>query len=60
MTPTPNQLFALYERGEIEREELHALMAVHARELISEMEEDYLWRLFNDPVKAISQTFGRR
>ena len=42
MTPTPNQLFALYERGEIEREELHALMAVHARELISEMEEDYL------------------
>jgi hypothetical protein len=41
MTPTPNQLFALYERGEIEREELHTLMAVHARELISEMEEDY-------------------
>lgn len=41
MIPTPNQLFALYERGEIEREELQALMAVHARELIGEMEEDY-------------------
>jgi len=41
MIPTPNQIFALFERGEIPREELHALMAVHARELISEMEEDY-------------------
>ena len=41
MIPTPNQLFALFERGEISREELHALMAAHARELISEMEEDY-------------------
>ncbi len=41
MIQTPNQLFALYERGEIEREELHAMMAVHARELIAEMEEDY-------------------
>jgi hypothetical protein len=41
MIPTPNQLFAQFERGEIEREELQALMAVHARELIAEMEEDY-------------------
>lgn len=41
MIPTPSQLFALFERGEIEREELQALMAVHARELIAEMEEDY-------------------
>lgn len=41
MIPTPNQLFARFERGEIEREELQALMAVHARELIGEMEEDY-------------------
>lgn len=41
MIPTPNQIFALFERGEIEREELQALMAVHARELIAEMEEDY-------------------
>lgn len=41
MIPTPNQLFAMFERGEIEREELQALMAVHAKELIGEMEEDY-------------------
>jgi len=41
MIPTPSQLFALFERGEIEREELQALMAVHARELIGEMEEDH-------------------
>ena len=41
MIPTPNQLFALFERGEISRDELQALMALHARELISEMEDDY-------------------
>ncbi len=41
MIPTPRQLFASFERGEIERDELHALMALHARELIQEMEEDY-------------------
>jgi hypothetical protein len=41
MLPTPRQIFASFERGEIEREELHALMALHARELILEMEEDY-------------------
>lgn len=41
MIPTPNQLFARFERGEIAREELQALMAVHARELIQEMEEDH-------------------
>jgi hypothetical protein len=41
MIPTPRQIFASFERGEIEREELHALMAMHARELILEMEEDY-------------------
>jgi hypothetical protein len=41
MIPNPNQLFAMFERGEIEREELHALMSAHARELIVEMEEDY-------------------
>jgi hypothetical protein len=41
MIPTPKQLFALFERGEIERDELQALMALHAKELIAEMEEDY-------------------
>lgn len=41
MIPTPRQIFASFERGEIDRDEVHALMALHARELIQEMEEDY-------------------
>ncbi len=41
MIPTPNQIFARYERGEMERDEMQALMALHARELIAEMVEDY-------------------
>jgi hypothetical protein len=41
MIPTPRQLFARFERGEIERDELQAMMAVHARDLIREMEEDH-------------------
>jgi len=40
MLPTPIQIFASFERGEIDRDEVHALMALHARELIQEMEED--------------------
>lgn len=40
MIPTPREIFTLYERGEIEREEMQALMALNARELIAEMEED--------------------
>ena len=56
MILNPNQLFALYERGEIEREELHALMAVHARELISEMEEDYQ----NPAAALIENLLARR
>jgi hypothetical protein len=42
MIPTPREIFASYERGEIERMEMQALMALHARELIQEMEEDRL------------------
>jgi hypothetical protein len=38
---TPAEIFARFECGEIERDELHALLALHARELIAEMEEDY-------------------
>ena len=41
MIPTPDQLFSRFERGEIERDELQAMMAVHARELIGEMEENH-------------------
>lgn len=41
MLQTPSQIISSFERGELEREEMHALMALHARELIREMEEDY-------------------
>ena len=41
MIPTPRQIFASFERGEMDRDEMHALMALHARGLIEEMEEDY-------------------
>jgi hypothetical protein len=41
MLPTPSQIIASFERGEIEREEMHAMMSLHARELIREMDEDY-------------------
>lgn len=41
MTPTPSQIFASFERGEMDRDEMHGLMAIHAGELIQEMEEDY-------------------
>jgi len=37
--PPPPLLFRQFERGEISREELHSFLAIHARSLISEMEE---------------------
>jgi hypothetical protein len=40
MIPTPHEIFRRFERGEIDRDEMQALMAMNARELISEMEED--------------------
>ena len=52
----PNQLFASYERVEIEREELHAMMALHARGLIHEMEEDRL----NPAATLIENLLTRR
>lgn len=42
MLESPRQILARYERGELEREEMHALMALHARALVREMEEDSL------------------
>jgi hypothetical protein len=41
MLETPRQLAARFERGEIDRSEFQALMAIHARELIEEIEEEY-------------------
>lgn len=55
MLQTPNQLFASFERGEIERDELHAMMALHARDLIKEMEEDHL-----NPAAALLETLRAR
>ncbi len=56
MIPTPNEIFARLERGEIERDEMQALMALHARELIAEMVEDH-----QNPVAAlIEQLLARR
>lgn len=68
MIPTPNQLFAQFERGEIEREELHALLAMHARELIKEMEEDHqnpaaAWiegLLARQAVRSLVRRHGKR
>jgi hypothetical protein len=68
MIPTPNQLFAQFERGEIEREELHAHLAVHARELIREMEEDHqnpaaAWiegMLARQAVRSLARRHGKR
>lgn len=37
----PNQLAEKYERGEIDRMEFQAMMSIHARELIAEIEEDH-------------------
>ena len=36
---TPSQLFRQFESGRITREELHAAMAEHAKDLIEDMEE---------------------
>ena len=40
MIPSPREIFSRFERGELERDELHAMMAMHARELIGEIEEE--------------------
>lgn len=37
--PTPPELFRRYESGELSREQFHAAMSIHAKELIDEMVE---------------------
>ncbi|WP_411827478.1 hypothetical protein [Luteolibacter sp. AS25] len=39
MLETPRQLVARFERGEIDRTEFQTLMAIHARDLIEEIDE---------------------
>jgi len=56
MLPNPHEIFASFEKGEIEREELQSLMALHARELIQEMEEDYQ----NPATALIENLLARR
>ena len=56
MIPTPNEIFAKFERGEIERDEMQALMALNARELIAEMEEDHQ----NPAAALLEQLLARR
>lgn len=51
----PAEIFARFERGEIQRDELHALLALHARELIDEMEEDY-----QNPAAALLEYLSAR
>lgn len=41
MLETPRQLVARFERGEIDRMEFQALMSIHQRELIREIDEDH-------------------
>jgi hypothetical protein len=55
MIPTPAQIFDSFERGEICRDEMHAMMAIHARELIKEMEEDR-----QNPVAALIENLLAR
>ena len=65
--PTPPQLFRQFERGDISREELHACLALHARNLIDEMEEarknpktSYLERLRNfSSARKLAKKHGR-
>ena len=64
--PTPPALFRQFENGEISREELQATMALHARDLIDEMEETkrnplsaYMERLRNlAAVRKLNRKYG--
>lgn len=38
-TPTPRQIFRMFDRGEITRGQFRAMLDIHARALIEEMEE---------------------
>jgi hypothetical protein len=54
--PNPRQLFHLLDTGQMTREEFREAMAVHARELIVEMEEDSA----NPLVAFVEQMLARR
>ena len=48
----PDRLFDLFEREQIDRETLQTLMAIHARRLIEEINEDHL-----NPAAALIEYF---
>ena len=55
MLETPRQLVTRFERGEIDRMEFQALMAIHQRELIKEIDEDH-----RNPLEAwLESRFAR-
>ncbi len=66
--PTPPELFRQFETGQLSREELQATMALHARALIEEMEDErknpkrsYLERLRNAAaIRRWTRKFSRR
>ncbi len=51
MMETPRELVARFERGEIDRLEFQALMSIHQRELIREIDEDH-----SNPLAAWLET----
>lgn len=53
--PTPRELFRRWDAGQLSREEFHQAMAVHAKELIHEIEEDK-----RNPVLAYLETLKAR
>lgn len=55
MMQSPREILASFERGELEREEMHAMMALHACELIREMEEDH-----QNPAAALIESLLAR
>ena len=52
---SPNKLFIEFESGRMSRQDFHAAMAVHARELIIEMEEEK-----RNPIAAFSEFIRNR
>ena len=54
--PTPQQLFRLWDSGRLSREEFQRLMAIHAKEIIEEMEQAHA----NPLVARFYQLMNRR
>ncbi len=53
--PSPPQLFSLYEAGRLTRDELHAALDLHARQLLEEMLTDQLHPVLAAIERKLSQ-----